>query len=241
MVVLAGDEYLCLSKYREIIADSNPLSKPNLIISRSSKDTLPEKSENCVFIMSEYQKKGADFVFDYIKPYETSRLSSVLGPYAKYSDLVPTSEFKDLKNSQYTVLAYDLSLFFATVAPYIDSGIADRPEYMSANLNVFEFADSILEGDVKTILTKYKSVFQDTDESFFWVLENSIGVCLDILSGNTAGIHSYRLNKYRPIAKRLGYENLIKFKNFVLESIESSRAQGNFYERIKPLAELYDL
>ncbi len=46
MTVLSGDEFLCINEYNKIYKNCNPLCKPQLIISRSSKDTIPEALEN---------------------------------------------------------------------------------------------------------------------------------------------------------------------------------------------------
>lgn len=237
MVVLSGDEFLCLQQYKKIAKSSPPLSTPKLIISRSAKDAIPE-DKNSVFIMSQYTNKKADMVFEYIKPSEINLLKSHLGKYKDYYEFVPVSEFKDLKNSQYAVMAYDLMLFKNSVLPFIKHNDDQTPLAESGIGNVFEFVDRFMELDFEFIFNKYMYVFSETEESFFWVLENTANLCLDILSGHSSGVHPYRIQKYTPIAKKLGYLKLFAIKQCIINMINSTRCGEGTYGKIRAISEL---
>jgi hypothetical protein len=234
--ILSGDEYFCLQEYRSILKScTSPLGKPKLYISRSSKDLLPE-CDNYVLISAEYIHKKSDKTFEYIKVGQENKLTQYLGDKSYLSNMVPICEFKDLKNSQYTVLAYDLLGFSNSILPFYDKEYA--PDVETTTDSVFEFVDWFLEKKWSKILEKYNWIFKSQDEVYFWMLDSTVTVCINILLNNTNGIHPYRIQKFTSIARSFGIDRLLQIKKFICSIIISTRSNEDYYSRIRPFSEL---
>jgi len=234
--IFSGDEFFCLEAYRAIVRScENPILRPKLCISRSSKDPLPE-GNNYILITPEYIHKKADQTFDYIKVGQEYKLDKYLKEKSYLAQFVPIGEFKDLKNTQYSVLAYDLLGFSNSILPFYNNKFV--PDVESTSDSIFEFVDYFLGKNWNKILTKYSWVFETQDESYFWMLENTINVCVKIIIGDTNGIHPYRIQKCDPFAKEFGLNGLIQFKKFVCDSITAIRSNDLPYPRIRPFIEL---
>lgn len=222
IIKLCGDEFLCLQEYKKIKEKSNPLSCPSLVISR---DPDQEITRNTVVIYPNKVVKDAK-VFEYIDEKNISLLKKILGKDESLFKYVPLNYFSDLKNSQYTVVAYDLMTFYSSVYP-----ILNTKHTVDINndifINVFDFIDDFLALKSKLIFSKYKDTILQDGEVFWWVFNNTIDVCFKILFGSTTGIHPYRVQKYTPLAKNLKVEGLCMFKEYVNDMIRMSRDGSN--------------
>jgi hypothetical protein len=231
--IVSGDEFLCLQEYRIEIENCPAILRPVLHISRSSKDSLPEGG-NYFFVAANYVHKNSQKTYDYIKPHEYNKLQLSIHPYSKYSHLVPISEFRDLKNPSYTVLACDLLAFHSNVVPFLQNKGIYKID--SAYANVFEFVEQMLTGNINIVLEKYKFVFSDKCENYLWVLDSTIDTCISILAKTSARIHPYQLQKYTPIAKNIGIDDLFFLKGLVGDIMMALRENNN-YIALKKLAE----
>lgn len=215
---LCGDEFLCLQEYKKIKQKSNPLSCPSLVINR---DHDQEITRNAVVIYPNKTIKGAK-LFEYIDEKNISGLKKILGENEKFFKYVPLNYFPDLKNSQYTVVAYDLMTFYSSVYPILNANHSIDINN-DVFINVFDFIDDFLALKSNLIFSKYRNTILQDNEVFWWVFNNTIDVCFKILFGSTTGIHPYRIQKYTPLAKKIKITGLYMFKEYVNDMIQMSR------------------
>ena len=219
-MIISGDEFQAIEKAKSINKGKSILHQSQIIISRSSKDVVD--IHNNIIVCCGYIRKDSDFVFEYIKLGQ----EYLLKPYTDNYQSVPLNEFKDLKNPTYAIIAYDL-------LEYNHNKIISNKNIPS----VWEFSDFFLSKDYRSIINKYSFILSNNDESYFWVVNDSIDSCIKILSGDNS-MHAFKIKKLQNIAKKLGFEELFKMKNIVQKLIISRRNNEDYYKSLRILEEL---
>lgn len=228
-MILAGDEFRCMVFAKNLIQNENRLTAKRIVYSRSSKDQL---DKNVINICCGYLHKEADQIFEYIKIGQEQHLENYVK--SKYIDLIPISEFKDLKNQTYTIVAYDLLSFYSDIYPRLK--YANYANKESAHIpNVFEFSELFLARNFQKLLTHYAFVLEQNEENYLWVVNDSLDTCLKILAKDTAGINSYKLKKLTYIAQKLGFQCVYHLKDICVQLIAASRNQLDYVQKLKIL------
>jgi len=227
MVIISGDEYQALFLAKEIASKGSILNKSNIVISRSSKDNIDDLDFGTILVCCGYIRKNSDHIFEYIK----LNYEFLMNPYLNINDCyedVPLTEFKDLKNPTYSVFAYDLMQYFSNKKVLGEK----KPLY-----NVFEFSELFLAKKYDEIMSKYSFVLKSSEENYFWVVNDAIDSCLQILSGDK-NIHAYKIKKLSPVAKVLGFNELFRLKDITQKLIISRRNNDSYFATLKILEEL---
>jgi hypothetical protein len=238
-MILSGDEFQCLRHYHKEFGKKPKFLRPKLTVVRDRKQSID--NIDGVVVLSGFTNKKADHFYDYIKPNSEYKLNDLIpSKYHAYMGMIPMAEFKDMKNPQYTVMAYDLMSFKSTIIPFIKNNKEYCPDMDDAFGNVFEFVECLLDKRFKKLLSEYMFVFEEKKENYLWVLNDAIDTCIRIMEGNTKGINKFKLNKYLKYKTKYSIDDFYIMKKFVMDTIHEFRIETEHHGKYKYILELVE-